>query len=146
MKPGTMFGRLEGGEIQPGRFGHFEHLEAAWDVLAEEPFLRAAVRYATAIERFATAAGAPGKFNLTVTLAFLSLVAERMSGGEARSFDRFIALNPDLLGDGLAPYYSPERLRDPIARHVFLLPDVLPGRLNPANPRQDQAQARGRAP
>jgi hypothetical protein len=136
MNPRTMFGRLESGQIEPSRFGHCEHLEAAWDVLAEESFLGAAIRYASAIERFATAAGAAGKFNLTITLAFLSLVSERMSAGEATSFDRFIALNPDLLGDALAPYYSPERLHAPIARRMFLLPDVQLGR-HSAKPRQD---------
>jgi hypothetical protein len=124
MKPRTMFERMERGDIEPGSFGHREHLQAAFDVLAEEPFLAAAVRYADAIERFATAAGAAGKFNLTITLAFLSLVAERMSAGSARSFDAFIARNPDLLRDALAPYYSPERLHDPLAQRVFLLPDA----------------------
>jgi hypothetical protein len=119
-----MFGKMERGEIEPGCFGHREHLEAAFDVLAEEPFLAAAVRYAGAIERFATAVGAAGKFNLTITLAFLSLVAERMAAGNAHSFDAFIARHPDLRRDALAPYYSPARLRAPLARRVFLLPDA----------------------
>jgi hypothetical protein len=115
---------MERGEIEPGCFGHREHLEAAFDVLAEEPFLHAAVRYAGAIERFGIAVDAAGKFNLTITLAFLSLVAERMADGKSGSFDAFITRNPDLLRDALAPYYSRERLHTPLAQRVFLLPDA----------------------
>lgn len=124
MKPQTLFDRLECCDLEPGEFGHREHLEAAWHILAEERFLDAAVRYARAIERFAAAAGAEGKFNLTVTIAFLSLVAERMAAGNEASFEAFIAANPDLLGNALAPLYSAQRLKAPLARRVFLLPDA----------------------
>ncbi len=61
--------RLESGTIEPGTFGHREHLQAAWEVLGAGPFLESAARYARAIERFATAAGAAEKFHLTVTVA-----------------------------------------------------------------------------
>ena len=119
----SLMGRLETGDLEPGSFGHREHLQAAWEVLGDGPFLEAATRYARAIERFARQAGAADKYHLTVTLAYLSLIAERMAAADHASFDAFLAANPDLEGNALAPYYSPERLSTEVARRVFLLPD-----------------------
>ncbi len=119
----TLMERLETGGIEPADFGHREHLEAAWEVLGESPFLEAAARYARAIEDFATRAGAADKFHLTVTLAYLSLIAERMTLADYASFETFLAANPDLEGDALAPYYSARRLGSDVARRVFLLPE-----------------------
>lgn len=120
-----MLQRLENGAIAPGEFGHREHLEAAFVALGAMPFLPAAVRYARAIERFATLAGARDKFSVTVTLAFLSLMAERLARREYAGFEEFLRENPDLAGNALSRLYSKERLADPLSRRVFLLPDLL---------------------
>lgn len=120
--PGLM-SRLEALAIPPGTFGHRQHLQSAFEVLQEHEFLDAASRYSAAIRRFAEAAGAPEKFSVTVTLAYLSLIAERMAKRRDASFDAFLDANPDLLENVLNRYYSPERLRSAQARTVLLLPD-----------------------
>lgn len=115
--------RLEAQAIEPGAFGHREHLEAAFEALKRDEFLTAATRYATAIRRFAAAAGAADKFSMTITLAYLSLLAEKMARKEYDGFDAFLEANRDLLDNPLAASYSPSRLSAPLARTIFLLPD-----------------------
>lgn len=115
--------RLEAQAVEPGAFGHREHLEAAFEALRRDEFVTAAARYATAIRRFAAAAGAAEKFHVTITLAYLSLMAERMAVKDHDGFESFLRANPDLLDNPLAASYSPERLSLSLARTVFLLPD-----------------------
>ena len=123
MSGAILIERLEAGRVEPGTFGHREHLQAAYELLQREPFLDAAARYARAIDAFARSVGATDKFNLTVTLAFLSLVAERMSAERHASFAEFLAANPALAGNALEKYYTPLRLANPLSRRVFLMPD-----------------------
>lgn len=120
--------RFESGEIDPGRFDHHAHVAVAWTLLGRRTFLDAAVLYARTIETIATRAGAHDKFNLTITIAFLSLIAERRQAGGETRFADFVAANADLLESSiLTRWYSPDRLMSPGARQVFLLPDeVLP--------------------
>lgn len=115
--------RLEARSIEPAGFGHREHLQAAYELLEREPFLDAAVRYSRAIDGFARSAGAADKFNLTMTVAFLSLIAERMAARPYPSCAAFLAANPGLGADALAQYYSGTRLASALARRTFLLPD-----------------------
>ena len=66
----------------------------------------------------------PRKFNATITLAFMSLIAERMATTQYVDYDDFITSNPDLLSkDVLEQWYSPERLSSILARSIFLMPD-----------------------
>jgi hypothetical protein len=119
----TLIERLEAGAVEPCGFGHRQHLQAAYELLERAPFLDAAVRYSRGIERLAAAAGAADKFNLTVTIAFLSLIAERMAQRRYESFAAFLAEHADLEGNALAPYYSRIRLGSLLARRTFLMPD-----------------------
>jgi hypothetical protein len=121
--PDSLLDRLERGTVAPGSFDHRAHLEAAFEALRADDFLVAAARYSRAIERFATAAGARDKFSMTITLAFLSLMAERVARREYAGFEEFLAANPDLAGNVLAGFYTKERLGDPLSRKVFLMPD-----------------------
>ena len=116
---------FEACDIDAGSFGHIDHLGVAYEMLRNYDFLNASVRYAECINAIATRAGASRKFNTTITLAFLSLIAERMEATRHDTFDDFIAQNQDLLsGDVLARWYSPERLGSDLARTVFLMPDA----------------------
>ncbi len=120
------FARLfEDCDIDAGNFDHVDHVGVAYELLGKYEFLDAALRYSNCIKTIATRAGAPRKFNTTITLAFLSLIAERMEMARAGTFDDFITMNLDLLeGDILAKWYSPERLGVDLARTVFLMPDA----------------------
>ena len=112
-------------EFPPGTFNHRDHIEAAYEMLRKYPFLEATSRYASTIETMATNAGAFEKFNVTITLAFMALIAERMESGSFESFADFADQHPDLFApDVLAPFYSPQRLRSPLARRIFMMPDA----------------------
>ncbi len=120
----TLRERFEQHAIDPGDFGHREHVAAAWAMLDRYPFLEATQRYADTIRRLAERAGALEKFNLTITLAFMGLIAERRAATGDVGWTAFIAANADLLErDVLGRWYSPERLASPLARRQFVLPD-----------------------
>lgn len=110
---------FEAGRVDPDAFTHRAHVEVAAAMLKETDFLDAARRYQAGIIRLAEQAGASAKPNLTITLAFLSLIAERQRLSDAADVR---LLNPRVLGS----WYSPERLAQPLARTVFLMPDRAP--------------------
>lgn len=111
--------------LDPARFGHADHVRVAWDLLGRHEFLAAADLYVRGIAAIAGRAGVPQKVNLTITLAFLSLIAERMAACPGQDFDAFAADHPDLMRkDLLAGWYSDDRLRSDTARRLFLLPDA----------------------
>ena len=112
-------------DIDAGAFGHMDHVGVAYEMLRRYDFIDASARYSRSINTIATSAGAADKFNTTITLAFLSLIAERMNTTHYNSFDDFIEQNQDLLSAKvLAKWYSPERLGSDLARTVFLMPDA----------------------
>jgi hypothetical protein len=109
--------------IDSSRFHHAEHVRVAFDLLGTFDFIDAAATYAKGIRVIAAKAGAPEKFNLTVTYAFMSLIAERMAAMPQAGFEEFVSANPDLMSkSALAGWYSDERLHSDTARRVFLLP------------------------
>lgn len=111
-------------EIDNRAFRHDDHVLVAYDLLRIRPFDEAAALYARGIRELAARAGAPEKFNTTITFAYLSLIAERMDSGPAPSFDAFAATNPDLLSKtALDRWYAPERLHSDAARRMFLMPE-----------------------
>ena len=120
------FGDFLRGEIDGATFGHADHVHMAFEVLRRHRnFAEAAAAYSVALRRIAARAASPGAYHETITLAFLSLIAERMVDAPRDSFDEFVRDNPDLLDkDLLARWYAPERLMSPVARATFVLPDA----------------------
>ena len=117
--------RFERQEIAAEDFGHREHVQAAYELLHKYDFIEATAKYAETIKSMATSAGAPEKFNVTITVAFMGLIAERMmKTADDPDFDSFYAMNPDLSGNALAPWYSAERIACDLSRKVFLMPDL----------------------
>ena len=116
--------------LDPKHFNHRGHLRLAWCYLTWLPLGEAAQRCADSIRRFATHHGAPEKFHLTMTFAFMHLVNDRMRSAPAgEDFDGFCNRNPDLMRDGRAligRYYSAKKLDDPAARMAFIEPDLMP--------------------
>ncbi|MGV6804987.1 MAG: hypothetical protein ACWA49_12330 [Ruegeria sp.] len=114
---------FEAHEIDNTNFGHGEHVRVAFDLLNKYDFIDAAAIYAKGIRALATKAGAPDKFNLTITYAFMSLIAERMSRAPADGFDSFAADNSDVMVKTiLNRWYDDDRLHSDTARGIFLLP------------------------
>ena len=115
---------FEACDIDASDFSHADHVGVAYEILRRYDFLDASVRYSNSIKTIATAAGAEQKFNTTITLAFLSLIAERMETTAHDSYEEFLEKNPDLFkGNVLTKWYSPDRMQSDLARAVFLMPD-----------------------
>ena len=115
---------FEAHDIDNSSFGHAEHVRVAFELLEKYDFIDAAAIYAKGIRTIATAAGAPQKFNLTITYAFMSLIAERMAQAPVAGFDAFVEANPDLMSKNvLTRWYPSERLQTEAARTIFLLPE-----------------------
>jgi len=117
--------QFESLEINPAAFGHKEHVVVAYEMLHKYSFLDASTRYASAINTIATRAGAPEKLHMTITLAFLSLIAERVHTTRQSNIDEFLEQNQDLLSKSvLSKWYSDDQLKSELARTHFLLPNV----------------------
>ena len=124
-----LLGRFERRDIKPDAFAHRDHLQVAYEMLDRYDFADACLRYAMTIRKVAEAAGAPEKYNTTITFAFMSLIAERKSRSNGADWETFLASNIDLLEkDVLRGWYLKERISSKLAREQFLLPDQLGGR------------------
>jgi hypothetical protein len=111
------------GRIPAEDFDHRAHVQAAVALLQHHDFVEAAHLYSRGIRTMAEAAGQAAKFNMTITIAMLSAIAERMPDGCA-NFDAFQAQHPELFERSfLRGHYSAERLQCDLARKTFLLPD-----------------------
>jgi hypothetical protein len=113
------------GELDAASFPHREHVRMAFEMLRRHDFVTTAQRYSQALRVMTSRAGRPQGFNQTLTIAFLSLISERLEGAAGcADFAAFLAAQPQLLDKGaLLRWYSPERLASDSARRTFLLPD-----------------------
>jgi hypothetical protein len=129
MMPAEEFVRaFEACTLPPAQFRHRDHVRLAWLYLRELGLPEALLRFATGLRRYAAAIGKPDLYNETITVAYLTLVNERMARqGPAPDWDGFAAANQDLFRhpDALRPYYRDDTLRSALARRAFLLPDRL---------------------
>jgi hypothetical protein len=111
-------------ELDPHGFTHRDHVRMAFELLRRYDFAESLLHCSQALRAMLERAGRPEAFNLTVTVAFLSLISERMQHGNASDFEAFARANPDLLGKSiLARWYRPQRLASDAARRTFLMPD-----------------------
>lgn len=112
------------GETDAKTFRHRDHVEMAFEILSRHPdFVTAAGAYASSLRQIATRAGHANAYHETITLAFLSLIAERLARNSYGDFEQFARANADLLDKGaLTRWYSAERLGSPVARAIFVLP------------------------
>lgn len=116
--------RFMRGEIAIGEFPHREHVRMGFEMLHRYDFVESALHYSRTLQAMVTKVGKPQAFHQTVTIAFLSLIAERISSGDYADFDSFVRTNADLLDKAaLAPWYPSERLATATARRTFLLPE-----------------------
>ena len=115
------------GEIDATGFPHREHVRMAFAMLQRYDFAESVLLYSRALRAMAARAGKPQAFHQTVTIAFLSLIAERLEGGQWDDLSAFTRDNPDLLDKStVARWYRPERLASEHARRTFLLPEPAP--------------------
>jgi hypothetical protein len=119
--------RFVRGEVAAAGFAHREHVRMAFEMLRRHDFAETVLHFSRALRAMAQRAGKPEAFHQTVTIAFLSLIAERLETGRWSDFAGFARDNPDLLEKSLlARWYRPERLASEPARRTFLLPEPTP--------------------
>ncbi|MFB7910998.1 hypothetical protein ACFC1T_31635 [Kitasatospora sp. NPDC056076] len=108
------------------RFGHPQHVRLTWLAVRRHGAAAALDLVGEGIRRTATKAGAPQKFHVTMTRAWVELVARHAEGGAA-DFEEFCAHHPELLDrDLLARHYRPETLAGDRARTTWVEPDLAP--------------------
>jgi len=117
--------RFVRGGIPAAAFPHREHVRMAFGMLKRHDFPETVLHYSRALRAMTAKAGKPEAFHQTVTIAFLSVIAERMESGGAADFSTFARANPDLLEKSvLTRWYGADRLASAAARRTFLLPDA----------------------
>ena len=115
---------FESGALAPAAFDHAAHLRVAFTLLARRPFLEACIAMRDGLRDIARRAGRPGLYHETITIAFMSIVLERMRREPAADSLAFIARHPELSErDLLARYYRPATLQSAAARERFVLVD-----------------------
>ena len=114
--------------LPPSAFHHRDHVRMAWLYLRECGPIDATPRFVADLQRFATAKGVPGLYHATITAAYMTIIAERMTATPVDTWDAFADAHPDLLTwkpGVLDRYYTDARLTSPLARAQFLMPDRL---------------------
>jgi hypothetical protein len=114
-------------EIELAAFPHREHVRMAFEMLRRHDFAESVWLYSRALRALTARAGRPQAFHQTITVAFLSVIAERMEQGAPPDFVAFESANSDLFAKSvLTRWYRPERLASEVARRTFLLPEGTP--------------------
>jgi hypothetical protein len=124
MKDPDFLAAFESCSLDAAAFGHAAHVRAGYLYLRAEGFERALGRMRHALQRFAASLGQADRYHETITVAYLSLVQERLvERGDGGGWQGFAEANPDLLDRNLLlRFYSPEQLHSPLARKTFVLP------------------------
>ena len=110
-----------------GRFGHREHIHLTWLAVRDHGTTAAISLVSEGIQRTARYAGAPQKYNATVSRAWVELVAHHTHDEGDVDFDTFAARNPALLDKRLLTrFYHPATLATATARAAWTPPDRTP--------------------
>lgn len=111
-------------------FGHREHVHLAFLAVRRYGTVEAAERIGGWLRHLTVYAGAPQKYNATVTRAWTEIVGHHVAddqAGVAMGFDGFAARHPRLLDKRLLMgHYSSSVLASARARAAWVEPDVVP--------------------
>jgi|SRR5579863_563066 len=115
--------RFVRGEIAAADFPHREHVRMAFEMLRRCDFAESVWLYSKTLRLMALKAGKPQAFSQTVTLAFLSLIAERLEQSRSADFSAFAREHAEVFDkDLLARWYPRQQLAAEVARRVFVMP------------------------
>jgi hypothetical protein len=113
---------FESATLAPESFDHRAHLRAACLYLSAKPFLEACIAMRDGLRCFAASVGKAGLYHETITIAFMSIVAETMGRSKGLDWQGLLERHPELSDRNLLTrYYTPERLSCAAARATFLL-------------------------
>lgn len=106
-------------------FPHADHVRLTILYLSRHGREESQRKLSEGLRRFATAKGVPGKFHVTMTIAWLDLVDDaRRRYPELSDPAALVAACPELLDrDALLRFYTPERLMSDQARQQWVSPD-----------------------
>ncbi|MEI8412444.1 MULTISPECIES: hypothetical protein [unclassified Kribbella] len=107
------------------RFGHREHVKLTWLAVRRCGTDQAVELISDGIQRTARYAGAPQKYNATVSRAWVELTAYHMAEAPGETFDELLRRNPGLLDRRLLTrFYNSRTLASPTARRRWVEPDL----------------------
>ena len=116
---------FETGNLLPAEFDHVAHLRTAFCLVRRRPFLEACIAMRDGLRDIARRAGRPGLYHETITVAFMSIVAQRVADGPDIAWNDFVATHPDLMERTLlSRWYTRETLESDAARARFVMPDA----------------------
>ena len=126
--PAPSFGELMHAAMAGAdRFGHRQHIHLTWLAVRRYGTAAAAELVSDGIRQTARYAGAPQKYNATVTRARVQLVGHHTAAAQTSDFDTFAAKHPALLDKRLlARFYRPATLAGAEARTRWVEPDLAP--------------------
>ncbi|GAB2587107.1 hypothetical protein GCM10027168_19850 [Streptomyces capparidis] len=109
------------------RFGHRQHVHLTWLAVRRYGTEAAVELIGDGIRRTARYAGAPRKYNATVSRAWVELVGHHVGRSGTADFDAFADRNPALLDKKLLTrFYRPSTLAGTPARSGWVEPDLAP--------------------
>jgi hypothetical protein len=129
MEDEELLAKFEDASLPLECFHHEEHVRVAFLYLRKYPVFEVLARFPAALQRYAAGHGKNGLYHETISWAFIFIIRERMSGGEAgvpQTWEQFRGRNRDLLDGGksmLAKYYRDETIASTAARERFVMPD-----------------------
>jgi hypothetical protein len=111
--------------LPANQFDHTAHVRAGWLYLRRHPIGEAIDRFCLSLRRFAAANGATGKYHETMSVAWMLLIAERLSSTRDLDWPAFAARHPELFAKPplLLRYYSSATLDSERARSGFVMPE-----------------------
>ena len=112
--------------LEPVLFCHEAHIRLGWLYLSGAAnFEQALGKISKGIRGFDTEFSSEIKYHHTITVAFASIIHNRMKTGQASCWQEFIHQNNDLLNSKsiLLTHYSEEILNSPLAKIKFIEPD-----------------------
>jgi hypothetical protein len=116
---------FEAAAVARPEWTHEAHVRMAWLYLTRLRAAEALHLVRTGIRKLNAKIGSPDGYHETITVAFVRVIASRLTPGE--EWSAFRARNPDLLDRTLAAllrYYTKDRLHSPEARKAFVEPDL----------------------
>ena len=109
------------------RFGHRQHIHLTWLAVRRYGTDAAVDLVSDGIQRTARYAGAPQKYNATVSRAWVELVGHHAGLSETIGFDAFADRHPALLDKTLLTrFYRTSTLASVPARNGWVEPDIAP--------------------
>jgi hypothetical protein len=117
---------FDSGHPEGGVFGHREHLRLAWVLIGRHGLDAATPEIERRLRDLAAAHGMPERYNRTLTLFWVRLVAHVSERRPAATFAEFLAAEEWLLEPGLARrHYSQELLASAPAKAGWVDPDLI---------------------